>query len=103
MRGPASPRRNIAMTPLRPDETELTGHWRVVAGNTIADETCERIQQLVRERLVKIATDNSGWQTLYRDPQDSRLWELTYPQGAMQGGGPPKLTCVSVQRAKAVY
>jgi hypothetical protein len=91
------------MTPLRPDETELTGHWRVVAGNTIADETCERIQQLVRERLVKIATDTSGWQTLYRDPRDSRLWELTYPQGAMQGGGPPKLTCVSVQRAKAVY
>lgn len=91
------------MTPLRPDETELTGHWRLVAGKTIADETCERIQQLVRERLVKIATDTSGWQILYRDPQDSRLWELTYPQGAMQGGGPPKLTCVSVQRAKAVY
>ena len=91
------------MMPLRPDETELTGHWRFIAGKPFADETCERIQQLVGERLVKIAIDTSGWQTLYRDPQDSRLWELTYPQGDMQGGGPPKLSCISVERARAVY
>jgi hypothetical protein len=91
------------MTSLLPNETELNGHWRLVAGKSIADETCERIQRLIREHLVKIATDPSGWHALYRDPQDSRLWELSYPQGEIHGGGPPKLTCISAQRAKAVY
>jgi hypothetical protein len=91
------------MTPLLPEETELTGTGNLVAGKMVADETCRRIQQLISERLVKIITDSSGWHALYRDPQDSRLWELSYPQGEMQGGGAPKLTHLSAQRANAIF
>lgn len=91
------------MTPLLPDETELTGHWQLVAGKMVADDTCRRIQQLISEHLVKIATDSSGWHALYRDPQDSRLWELSYPQGEMHGGGPHKLAHISAQRAKTIF
>jgi Immunity protein 27 len=91
------------MTPLLPDETELTGHWQLVAGTMVADDTCRRIQQLISEQLIEIATDSSGWHALYRDPQDFRLWELSYPQGEMHGGGPPKLTRISSQRAKAIF
>ena len=57
-----------------PDETEVT------------EQT--RIQQLIRDELVKIARDLTGWRVLYRDPKDGRLWQLSYPQSEMHGGGP---------------
>lgn len=40
---------------LPPDEAELTEP--------------ARIMQLIRDELVKIATDSSGWRVLYRDPK----------------------------------
>jgi hypothetical protein len=86
------------MTPLHPNETDLTGHWQSEADKMVADDTCRRIQELIAEQLVKVAVDSSGWRTLYQDPQDSRLWEHTYPQGEMQGGGPPRLSCISAER-----
>ena len=64
---------------LLPNETELT------------EQT--RIQQLIRDELVKI----------YRDPKDARLWELSYPQSEMHGGGPAKLTCISSQLAETIF
>jgi hypothetical protein len=91
------------MISLLPHETELMGRWNFVAGDVLPDSTCVRIHDLIREGLVKIATDASGWNTLYRDPKDSRLWELTYPYSEMHGGGPPKLTCTSAQRARDVF
>lgn len=93
----------ISTVPWYQRTTELTGHWQLAAGKMVADDTCRRIQQLISEQLIRIATDSSGWLALYRDPQDSRLWELSYPQGEMQGGGPPKLTCIAKERAIAVF
>jgi Immunity protein 27 len=72
-----------------PDETEVT------------EQT--RIQQLIRDELVKIARDLSGWRVLYRDPKDGRLWQLSYPQSEMHGGGPAKLSWISSQVAKTVF
>jgi hypothetical protein len=40
---------------------------------------------------------------LYVDPTDGRYWELTYPQGDMQGGGPPQIRVVSEEDAQARY
>jgi hypothetical protein len=74
---------------LLPEETEVT------------EQT--RIQQLIRDELVKIARDLSGWRVLYRDPKDARLWELSYPHSEMHGGGPAKLTRISPQLAKKVF
>jgi Immunity protein 27 len=74
---------------LLPEETEVT------------EQT--RIQQLIRDELVKIARDLSGWRVLYRDPKDARLWELSYPHSEMHGGGPAKLTWISPQLAKTVF
>jgi hypothetical protein len=62
-----------------------------------------RIHYLVTHRLVRLGTDASGWETLYRDPQDGRLWEHTYPQSGMHGGGPPALHVISPQAAAAKY
>jgi hypothetical protein len=76
---------------LAPQEIELIGSWRLEGSQMVADTTCQRIEQLIAGQLQKIGTDTSGWEALYRDPSDDRFWEITFPQGEMQGGGPPKL------------
>jgi hypothetical protein len=86
---------------LRPDETALVGRWEKTAHGVIADEVAKRIQHLIAGSLVKIA--GAGWETLYRDPNDQRLWELTYPHGEWHGGGPPALVNVTLEYASRKY
>ena len=91
------------MMELQPDEMVLTGKWLVEGSSVVADHVCQRIELLVKSRLEHLATEHSGWDTLYRDPVDGRLWETTYPQGEMHGGGPPQLSVVSPETAAAKY
>jgi hypothetical protein len=76
---------------LRPDETELVGLWKMIEGRMVEDETSKRIRTLIKEELKLIAASPDGWEKLYEDPRDHRLWELTYPSSETQGGGPPNL------------
>ncbi len=69
----------------------------------LSDETCLRIEWLIKHALRKLAVDSIGWETLYVDPNDGRLWEHTYPQSHMHGGGPPALLCIAEDRAKGKY
>jgi hypothetical protein len=85
------------------NETRLTGKWLTSEGKTVEDETCQRVTKLVNVYLVKLGDDPSGWETLYRDPKDGRLWELTYPQSEMHGGGPPELRYLSQLEAAQKY
>ncbi len=89
------------MMKLKPDETDLLCRWMVADGKVTGDETCERIQLLISQYLEKVA--GGGWEILYRDPDDGRHWELTYPQGEMHGGGPPRLTSLSLEQARMKY
>jgi hypothetical protein len=52
--------------------------------------------------MQKIKFDSSGWESLYRDPDDSRLRELVFLQSELQGGGPPSLRSISFEEAKKV-
>jgi Immunity protein 27 len=88
---------------LGPEETDLTGKWEASGGRVIADTICRRIDQLIARELVEVSRLPSGWAVLYRDPQDARLWELTYSQGELHGGGPPRLTCIPEQEARERY
>jgi hypothetical protein len=88
---------------LGPDETCLIGEWVARDGRVVADDTCHRVETLVSEQLVQLAQTADGWSKLFRDPADGRLWEQSYPQGEMHGGGPPSLQCVSHQVALAKY
>ena len=88
---------------LQPEETELVGRWETIEGTVRADVVASRIKELTQTYLTKIAVSRSGWETLYRDPWDLRLWELTYPQGEMHGGGPPMLRTLSIQEAQSKY
>ena len=89
---------------LTPAEVELRGEWLVQKDRSvIADSTEQRIEWLTTQKLERVAHDSSGWEILYRDPRDGRLWELTYPRGEMHGGGPRRLHVLSRDEAAAKY
>jgi Immunity protein 27 len=93
------------MMKLQPNETMLTGSWLIQSGQARRDATCERIEWLVSHHLQKVtdSPQSGAWETLYRDPDDGRYWERTYPQGEMQGGGPPQLRYLTTEEAKQKY
>ncbi len=72
-------------------------------GKIIADNTSQRIFDLVNGYLIKIGHDQSGWNTVYQDTDDGRLWELTYLESDLQGGGPPSLVVISRDAAELKY
>lgn len=90
---------------LQPDETDVMGRWIETRGGVRADDTCGRIERLVNEVLEEVAVSPEwgAWEVLYRDPSDGRYWERTYPEGNMQGGGPPRVRCLSLEEARAKY
>jgi len=88
-----------------PLERDIVGTWILERGTVRADEVCVRIEKLVNEYLVKVATSAvwGDWQVLYRDPGDGRYWEKTFPQSEMAGGGPPSLTLIDIAKAQERY
>ncbi len=84
-------------------ETDLVGQWQAGARKITGDATCERIGWLVSSYLVPLGVDTSGWDELYRDPETGHLWERTWPQSEMQGGGPPRLTRIDLADARRKF
>jgi len=91
------------MKTLQPWETNLTGEWKLVDGEMMGNEACERIEYLVSNVLEEVGRDATDWDILYRDPHDHRYWELIYPQSHMHGGGPPQLRCLTFTEARIKY
>ena len=93
------------MNELSPTEHDLIGNWVVTERGVRGDDTTERIEWLTKNVLEKVADSPQwgAWETLFRDPVDGRLWERTYPMGEMHGGGPPRLTTIAVEQARAKY
>jgi len=88
---------------LRPDETQLDGDWVITRGVVSTDQVEGRIGWLTETQLERVVDSDDGWSTLYRDPQDERLWELTFPQSGIHGGGPKRLAVISRADAAARY
>lgn len=90
---------------LQPAEKDLVGNWVPGDKGLQADETARRIEWLMSSVLQRIADSAQwgAWETLFRDPDDGRFWERTYPNGEMHGGGPPQLTNISPEQARAKY
>jgi len=91
------------MKKLEKAETSLIGHWKMVDKAMTQDPVSDRIQWLTESSLREVSVDGDNWSALYQDPEDGRYWELTYPQGHMQGGGPPALNLISPEEAKQKY
>jgi hypothetical protein len=88
---------------ITPNETEIIGSWMMVNGRMIEDDASRRINSLIETELQYVATTKDGWEKLYRDKQDGRHWELTYPNSEMQGGGPQALLLIGPDKAKEKY
>jgi hypothetical protein len=83
----------------------LTGKWLFSDGQMHGDATEDRIHWLIKNVLIKLrdSPEYGAWETLFRDPADGRLWERTYPNGGLQGGGPLQLECIGQIEAAEKY
>lgn len=88
---------------LLPAEACLTGTWVLNDGRIVGDGVCARMRDLTGNHLRKLGHDASGWDALFVDPADGRLWELSYPEGGGHGGGPPELRHLSAAQAQEKY
>jgi hypothetical protein len=55
------------------------------------------------DALKKIAVEDGGWSTLFRDPETGRYLERTYPHSEMHGGGSPEIKFLTQEEAQAKY
>ena len=92
-----------------PQHDDLAAHETALRGTLAhgitgaADAVEARIQWLVAHRLEALGSASSGWDWLFRDPRDGRLWEQTYPLGSLHGAGPRHLAAVMPAAAHAKY
>lgn len=88
---------------LSKSDEKIVGAWANINGKIIENEQCEQIKHLTKNYLIRLANDYSGWDVLYYDPYDNRLWELIYPHSELAGGGPPLLRVISLEQARDKY
>ena len=60
----------------------------------------EAVESYISLNLVKVATDQSGWDSLYLNKTSKQYWLHTHPNSEMHGGGQPQLQQVSEVFAK---
>jgi hypothetical protein len=72
-------------------EKEIIGKWVFKDGKMVADSNCELIESMIKNDLTEIKISEDGWTKRYQHTNKS-IWELTYPESHLHGGGPPKLT-----------
>jgi hypothetical protein len=82
---------------------ELSESESELRGEVSGDAADERIRWLAINRLEALGTTSAGWDWLFRDPRDGRLWELTFPEGSLHGSGPRRLRSISAEEALARY
>lgn len=72
-------------------EKEIIGKWVFKNGKIFADSNCEAIKSMIKNDLSEIEISEDGWTKIYQHTNGS-IWELSYPESHLHGGGPPKLT-----------
>ena len=81
----------------------IKGRWIRKENKVEGDESCRLIKHLITDHFKKVTERESGWAILYQNPLDGSYWELTYPQGELQGGGPPQLEKLSIEEVSKRY
>ncbi|WP_200974468.1 Imm27 family immunity protein [Echinicola sp. 20G] len=72
-------------------EKEIIGKWVFKDGKTVADANCHLIESMIKNDLKEFENSEDGWTRRYKHANGS-IWELTYPESHLHGGGPPKLS-----------
>lgn len=60
-------------------------------GRIVARGDAVTINEMLANELQKVGVDEGGWTTIYRHRDTGELWELSYPNSEMHGGGPRRL------------
>ncbi len=80
----------------------LIGKWIQQGSEVFADDTCKLIEDKI-EGFKKLAIRDYGWIVLFEDPKTGSLWELSYPDSELHGGGPPMLKRTNSTEAVKLY
>jgi len=70
---------------------QIVGNWIYENGEIVADSNCKIIESMLKEELREIEVSEDGWTKRYQD-ENGNIWELTFPESNLLGGGPPQLT-----------
>lgn len=62
-----------------------------------------RVKGYLEANCIEVATDESGWEILYRDSATKELWVRTFPDSHLHGGGLPLLTLFPESEAKEKF
>lgn len=65
--------------------------------------TGSEVSEFVSGRCIEIATDSSGWVSLFQERATNTYWVRSYPDSSQHGGGQPVLTQVSAAEAKEKF
>lgn len=78
------------------DRTDLMDQWIMREARVSNEGDAAAIDNLLSRELVEVAATDGGWRRLYRHRMTGSLWELSYPQSHMHGGGPRRLCKLSL-------
>jgi|TARA_B110000902_G_scaffold86485_1_gene102630 hypothetical protein len=76
------------------NQKEIIGKWIFKDGKVLADSNCNTIELMIKNDLIEFESDDDNWIKKNKGKKDGSIWELTYPEGHLHGGGPPKLNKV---------
>jgi hypothetical protein len=73
---------------------DLRDVWYAEDGKVIAREDAAAIDEMLATKLEEVRTEEGGWVVIFRHRDTNQLWELSYPQSELHGGGPRRLRLV---------
>lgn len=62
-----------------------------------------RAEEYLRVNCVEVATDESGWISLFQDKLTKEFWVRTFPDSHLHGDGSPLLKRLSESDAKEQF
>jgi len=77
-----------------PSSTELNDIFAIEGGNVVIRGDAGIIDDMLQNKLEKVRSDERGWTTVCRHRDTNELWELSYPQSDLHGGGPRRLRMI---------
>ncbi len=86
-----------------PEEKVIVSRWVFENGKIHEDFNCERVKKLIASYLELIMVAPDVWTSLYRDPEDGRLWETVYFEPGAQAGGPKSLQRIESEGIRKKY
>ena len=70
---------------------DLRDVWCFENGKMTVRGDAAAIDGMLAKKLDKIKVDPINWIVIFRHRDTNQLWELSYPQSELHGGGPRRL------------